>query len=272
MIFYLNRGLILEQEVVRALQGYLNAVGAAEYYGRVTVHVTNRHPFGALLLNAARGEAPNMSVFPAIVVATEADNKPGQLENLVETGGFALTPEDVNPEEEGGKSPLEEQGYLALPSTKAEALREAVNEKGKVYGRTKTIRRQDLMSIQVWAENVQIKNELYELVRLFVCGFMPDMLAERNPELVIFDSTVRGERSNNFNIDFGVELHGGHITFEADYAIEQSIIDTEAVDANEIAMEVINHVKGQDGTARSVVFDGIYGGGDTGGDGGGSDA
>jgi hypothetical protein len=66
---------------------------------------------------------------------------------------------------------------------------------------------------------------------------------------------VRGQRSNNFNVDFGVDLSGALITFDADYIIEQTVIDTDLDDENIDVMEVINHVKGQAGTARSAVFD-----------------
>jgi hypothetical protein len=83
--------------------------------------------------------------------------------------------------------------------------------------------------------------------------------------LAIFDDTVYGQRSNTFNLDFGVELHGAHITFNADYIIEQSVIDTELVDENIDFMEVINHVKEQAGTSRSIVA-GRRDGAGTGGD------
>jgi hypothetical protein len=111
-----------------------------------------------------------------------------------------------------------------------------------------------------------LKNELYELIRLFVCGFMMDYLAEQYREffteldagespLAIFDSSVRGQRSNNFNVDFGIELSGAHITFDADYIIEQSVIDTELVEINDnLLLEVINHVKGYADTTREWII------------------
>jgi hypothetical protein len=137
----------------------------------------------------------------------------------------------------------------------------------RIYGATAFIRRHDRISIEIWAENPQLKNELYELIRLFVCGFMKDYLAELYKEffrelmedsespLVVFDSSVRGQRSNNFNVDFGIELCGAHITFEADYIIEQSIIDTEIVEINDnLLLEVINHVEGYPDTTREWII------------------
>ena len=271
MIFFLNKGLILEQAVVKALRDYFNTLGIADFYKNVTVTVTNRHPFARLLVNLIAGNKPRQaSLFPVIVVATLDDEKPDQLAGLVEIDGVELTPEYVNPPEPGEKSPLELAGFMMMTPEKYQAIRDAVNEKGRVYGVSSRIRRQDRISIEIWAENIQLKNELYEAVRLYVCGFMKESFEKLYGEndFSLFDESVSGQRSNNFNVDFGVELWGSCVTFEADYAIEQNIIDTELVDGNIDFMEVINHVKGQAGTSHSVVIGGGDGGEDGGGDGG----
>jgi hypothetical protein len=269
MIYYLNKGLILEQVIVKALQDYFNTMGIPEFYKGVTVNITNKHPFAQLLLNAAKGAQFNSSLFPSIVVATESDGKPGELDNLVDANGFALEPSDFESPEIGGKSPLEAKDYMMMTPQKIEAIRAAVNEKGRVYGISYPIRRQDKIAIEIWAENIQLKNELYEYIRLFVCGFMKNSLEALYEEngLTIFDKTVRGQRSNNFNEDFGVVLAGALITFEADYIIEQSVIDTELVDGKIDFMEVINHVEGYTGTTRSVIWDDDAGSGLEGGNG-----
>lgn len=77
--------------------------------------------------------------------------------------------------------------------------------------------------------------------------------ADQGP-LVVFDSSVRGQRSNNFNTDFGIELSGAHITFDADYIIEQSVIDTDLVDNDNLLLEVINHVKEYAETTREWII------------------
>jgi hypothetical protein len=245
MIFYLNRGLILEQEIVKALKNYLATAGVKEYYKNFTINVTNEHPFARLLTDTT---ASKKSLFPAIVVATEEDEKPEQLTNLVEADGVTLEPEDID---------LLAGRYFMMTPKKVDAIREALEVNGgKLYGVTKTIRRQDHISIEIWSENIQLKNELYELVRLFVAGWMIDYFQKLYEEyaLTIFDNTVRGQRSNNYNVDFGIELAGAHIAFDADYAIEQTVIDTELVDANNIILEVINHAKNESGTTRSRII------------------
>jgi hypothetical protein len=270
MVFYLNKGLILEQVIVRALKDYFSVSGAYDFYKNISLNITNKHPFAKLALGAMKGERSGVSLFPAIIVATESDGKPGELEGLVDVSGVKLTIEDVTPGESGA-IPLEEKGYMMMTPEKLAAIKEAIEENGQVYGVSNFIRRSDHIAIEIWAENVQLKNELYELIRLFVCGFMKEsfekLYAENNFSL--FDDTVRGQRSNNFNVDFGVDLSGAMITFDADYIIEQTVIDTDLVDENIDVMEVINHVKGQAGTSRSVVIgggDGMESGGDDAGE------
>jgi hypothetical protein len=260
MIFFLNKGLILEQIIVKALQDYFKTVGIADFYKGVTVSVTNKHPFARLLLNSINGTKPQASLFPAIVVTTLDEDKPGELAGLIEIDDVELTPDYVNPPEEhpDEKSPMEKAGFMMMTQDKYQAIRSAVNQKGHVYGIATKAHRQDRIAIEIWAENIQLKNELYEAVRLFVCGFMKESferLYEEN-SFSLFDDTVRGQRSNNFNGEFGIELWGAYITFEVDYTIEQAIIDTDLVDENIEFMEVINHVKGQEGTSRSVVVGG----------------
>jgi hypothetical protein len=178
-----------------------------------------------------------------------------------------VNPPEENPEE---KSLLEKAGFMMMTQAKYQAIRDAVNRKGRVYGVSANVHRQDRISVEIWAENIQLKNELYEAVRLFVCGYMKESLEKLYEEngLAIFDETVRGQRSNNFNGEFGVELWGAYITFEADYTILQTVIDTDLVDEDIDFMEVINHVKEQAGTSQSVITGGgdsaESGGGDTG--------
>jgi hypothetical protein len=266
MIFFLNRGLILEQEIVKALKKYLSIIGVPEFYENFTVSVTNEHPFARMWLSDAP-EKDAVSLFPAVIVATEDDGKPTELSNVVDSQYLVLEPADIETKNNGGPSDVEER-YMMMTPAKMSALREAMEARTdkRIFGVTQFIRRRDHISIEIWAENPQAKNELYELIRLYVCGFMKDYLAElykkffkelENEEspLVIFDSSVRGQRSSNFNVDFGIELSGAHITFDADYIIEQSVVDTEIDDINNnLLLEVINHVKGYADTTREWII------------------
>ncbi len=249
MIFYLNKGLILEQIIVQAMQAYFETLG-------VSVHITNKHPFARLHLDDAPGASIDTS-FPAIVAGTQDDSTLADIEELAKTDSAAFTPEDLNPSPDSGKSPLEARGYMLLTPEKLDALRAAVTEKGRLYGVSCFIRRRDKIAIEIWAQNIPLKNDLYEHVRLFIGGWMRESLEKTHEAsgLNIHENTMHGQRSSNFNTDFGAELFGALITFEADYIIEQTVIDTDLADGKIDVMDVINHAKGETETSQSNIFD-----------------
>jgi hypothetical protein len=179
MIFFLNRGLILEQEIVKALKNYFKTTGVPEYYQNYTVSVTNGHPFARMWLSSAP-EQDAASLFPVVVVAAEDDEKPGELANVIDTQYLTLEPADIA-DKDGvpGTSDIERR-YTMMTPEKMAGLRAAMEDREdqRLFGATWFIRRRDHISIEIWAENPQLKNELYELTRLFVCGFMRDYLHE----------------------------------------------------------------------------------------------
>ena len=233
MIYYFNRPLILEQIVKDALIEYFQALKASEYYKNYSINITNEHPFSLMLPDFTY----NRSLFPSIVISTVNDNKPSELNILSETRELILLKEDL-PE-------LEKHGYMVCDAVIKE-LEEVFKTQDEIIGVTKIIRRQEKIAIEIWSENIQLKNELYELIRLFIAGNMRDVMAKYrdNNNLVIFDHTLEGDRSGNYNYDFGVILVGARITFNADYFIEQSAVDTELKNKN-IIWEVKNYVKRQ---------------------------
>lgn len=238
MIYYLNKGLILEQEIVLALRTYFNALDISSIYNNQSITITNAHPFATLFHSIAHHETVNLSLFPVIVITTVSDNKPSQLANVNESAAISFSIDDIDS--------LSKQGYEVTGSV-LDKLREELQKQSTLYGISQVSRRQESISVEIWAENIQLKNELYEAVRLFVCGFLRDYLSEhlRGHDIVIFDNSIRGERSNNFNEDFGILLSGACITFEVDYCIEQIIIDSELKGVKDIVYEIVNHVKGE---------------------------
>jgi hypothetical protein len=266
MIYFLNRGLILEKEIVAAIKAYLEFIRFADFYGNYTVSVTNEHPFARLEVSPnPQNEAK--SLFPAIVVTTGDDSKTDGLEELQETNDFILEPSDLVPEDDG-QTQLEKIFEMISPEI-VDELRAAMDarEIKRIFGKSYVIRRQDQISIEIWAENPQLKNELYELIRLFVCGYMMDYLEslymETFPEfkkdkatpLTLFDSSVHGLRSNNFVFEYGLALSWATITLTPHYIIDQTIIDTDLLEQKEnFFMEVLNHVKGYGKITRAWVF------------------
>ena len=236
MRYFLNRPLILEQVIAHAFSSYFAALKVQALYKNWTINVTNEHPFSLMLPSFAY----NASSFPCVVISTETDSKPAELTNLYHTDALMLEKPDV--------ALLKDAGYLVCDELIIE-LEQAFLHKQILYGITTVMRRQEKISIEIWCENIQLKNELYELCRLFIGGGLRDSLQKykENNNLVIFDHTLTGQRSGNFNYDFGVTLAGARLTFDADYYIEQSLVDTDLDGKEHITWEIKDYVKHSQG-------------------------
>lgn len=232
MLYFLNRPLILEQVIADAFTEYFNALKANTMYANWSINITVEHPFSVMLPQFAY----NASLFPAIIISTESDSKPVELVNLVETDALILEKTDI--------PLLKDAGYMVCDELLTD-LEQEFSHKGALYGVTRIIRRQEKIAVEIWSENIQLKNELYEHCRLFLAGGIHDALRhyKNTNNLIIFDNTLQGDRSGNFNYDFGVTLAGSRLTFDADYFIEQSIIDTAITNKKQIIWEVKDNVK-----------------------------
>ena len=234
MLIYFNRPLILEQAIRDALIAYFDALKVSSYYKQWSINITNDHPFSLMLPSFTF----NASIFPSIIVSTTSDSKPSQLADWHDIQELRLVKEDL--------PKLEQAGYMVNEEIIKE-LEETFKLKEQLIGVTKIIRRQEKIAIEIWSENNQLKNELYEQTRLFLAGGIHEAMIKyrENNNFDIFDHTIQGDRSGNYNYDFGVTLFGARLTFDADYFIEQSVIETQLAYGNnhKIIWEAKEYVK-----------------------------
>lgn len=254
MICYINRGLILEQLLVSAIADYFKTINLEGIYKNFHVNVTNSHPFADLL--AYESEKTNDN-FPAVIITTESEDKTSELMDLapeVDAVGFDLARiEELTQNTEiiikKGKEKQEKiPGYCNIIDSDAiETIKSVIEKQNYIYGIDIRNRRTDHVSIEIWAENNQLKNELYEQIRLFVTGNLRFILRNNKYlpyDIALFDSTISGQRSNNYNFDFSTTLCGARISFDVNYRVEQIVLDTEITGLNkDIIVEVNNHVK-----------------------------
>ncbi|MDR1902335.1 MAG: hypothetical protein LBQ88_08665, partial [Treponema sp.] len=197
-----------------------------------TLNITNEHPFAQFLDN--KGDDNGASLFPAVVITSETDVHAPPGSHFAEAERLTLNSADVDK--------LIEYGYLIDPET-VEKIRNEFEGREKLYGLTHIIRRTERISIQIWAENIKLKNYLYEMIRLFVMGGLHESMEEYRAKnnLVIFDETVTGQRSGTYSSACGVTLAGANIVFDADYIIEQSFIDSELIELNKPVYVEVKH-------------------------------
>lgn len=251
MLCYLNRGIILEQAICAAIRDYFDNLHLENTYKNFHVSVTTEHPFCEFYFNEGLNASDS---FPAIVITTQEDRKPAEFDELMpHVEGVGL---DVNDVEiitktteqvikNGKTKTVEIPGLCTVVDEKTlNAINETITRQGQVYGYSIRTRKKDSLGVEVWAENVQLKNELYEQLRLFITGNLRNILENKYPffDIALFDNSVTGHRSNNYNFDFDVVLSGAHISFDVNYCVEQIVLNTDLTEVNsKIITEALNY-------------------------------
>lgn len=243
----------MEQAICALLKEYFESIHLENTYENFHISVTNEHPFAKLMFHDGLNASDS---FPAVVVTTQEDRKPHNLDLPPTYDAIGIDKEDLEniarttetrTDKKGMKKEVEIPGLCMVVDEKTKvAIEEALNKNGGMcYGWSIRTRRRDSIGIEIWAENNQLKNEIYEQTREFVTGNMRFLLERKYPffATAIFDNTIIGRRSNNYNADFDIRLTGAHIGFDVDYCVEQIIIDTDLTKITEIIAEADNYVK-----------------------------
>lgn len=272
MIYYLNMGLVLEQALVDIVKTYIDRQQFDDVYGNYHIHVVNQHPFTHMILDK---NARTSDHFPSICISSNSDSKPSEMNGMPpQITGVGYTSDELDEIVNAGfrfKKKILENGeevavvkngivqreripgyVLVYDENSINNLKQIADSrtsgetKGMVYGIKACTRRRDRVSVEIWAENNQLKNEIYEHLRILFSSTLEMLMQEKfkmfDPS--IFDSSVHGERSSNYNFDFDCILSGSNITMEIDYNVAQIILDTQINNVNaDLIIEVMNHVK-----------------------------
>lgn len=246
MLCYINRSVVLEQSICHLIKQYLNDLNVRAKYPNFNITVTCEHPFARLYFNDNLQASDS---FPCVVVSTQEDKKPSDFMELPpHTDKITLEKKDIDALIASTKDTKAVGLCTVIDNKTLEAITNTIQEKGCCYGYSIRTRRQDALAVEVWAENVQLKNELYEQLRLYIAGSLryqlDDMLSFF--DIALFDDTIVGHKSNNYNYDFDIALCGAHIAFDVNYCTETLILDTEAKNMNfdieNMIMEAKNYV------------------------------
>ena len=240
MICYINRGIVLEQAIRDLIRNYFELLHFDSRYRNFHISVTNDHPFAEMYLHSNLNAS---DLFPCVIVATSNDNSDNEYQDYIEE-----TTEKLDGEMLAYYVDYSKKAGLhnTIDKESLKTIQETIDNKGYCYAKRTSIRRSENLSIEIWAENTQLKNEIYEQIRLFLdCNLgnkLNELYSDYNIEL--FPKSVTGSRSNNYNLDFDVVLCGSQISFDAKYSIEQIELDTDKnITDKDIILEVQNEYK-----------------------------
>ena len=274
MIYYLNLGFVLEQALLDVTKTYIERLHLDSVYNNFHINVVNEHPFAHMMIEDT---VTANDTFPAVVITSQSDGEVPDLANMSEMNyAVKLTSDDFTEifetatrpktriNENTGETEIVHKrdgtivrenvpGYVLIyDEERIKQLKELADSRttseeiGGIYGIKIDSRRRDNISVEIWCENDQLKDELYEHLNLFFSCSLDRILHEKFKmfNCAIFGNRIHGERSSNYNFDFDIMLSGSHITFSVDYNVSQIILDTDIENiTTDIVWEVINHVK-----------------------------
>ena len=235
MMCYLNRGLILEQAIVAIVRDYFATLRLENTYKNFHISVTTEHPFAELYMHEGKNASDS---FPCVVITTSDDRKPHEFDDLAPNNieGIGIIESDLQAitqttetytNKKGMKKTRDIPGLCTVIDEHTLAsIRATIKKQNYCYGFSVRTRRKDKINFEIWAENAQLKNEIYEQLRLFTASTFPIILEDKYGffDPALFDNTIVGQRSNNYNFDFDVALNGAHVSFDVNYCVEQIVL------------------------------------------------
>ena len=235
-VYYLNRGLVLEEVICVLINEYFKQIDYSSARKNYRVEASVSHPFARLYLKENEKMA---DVFPSVTVTTATDDKTAELFGIHPISKVGFTVDDIDDwgsdtDDDSGKKIA---GLSAVTSQRVkDELKQIAQKQGYVYGLRRDIRRTDKISVEIWATNSTVKNDIYEVLRAFIGSNLHSVLYDRYTffDPLIEDETLHGERSNNYNIDFGLELSGAMLSFNVNYTVSQIVFNTEATSINDV--------------------------------------
>lgn len=220
MKFILSNIPVVEDLLRVAVKTYFQDLRWHEMYPHHPgINISTDHPFERLL-DVSNGN--DNTLFPAITIVSSSDSEiPGASKNWEPT-----TLEDGDIDE------FDNLPWYVSDTALAD-LQTALTEKTQIFGLKHATTWRDSVSFEIWTENMQVKNDLYNLLMGFLSG--PKIMEFKQAHgITIHSNSIQGQRSGYYNYDFGRVLYGGRIAFQADYPILQAVYDTEIESLAEI--------------------------------------
>jgi len=206
------------------------------------VRVSETHPFAYLMDQEINNVPVPVGLFPSITIVNDTDNKNAalmmqkQVHTEIEITSTAL--DDIKAHR--NLYIISDKDVVAI-----EALLERFNGKLFASGVESFIR--GSMVAEIWSENYEVKGAIYDIFRNFLIGIKKFTIQE-NYGIIVLEDSIRGEKSGNYNFDFGHILYGGIARFDTDFTIKQYFIvtdvnlaDLEVKEVGQVAVSKVHH-------------------------------
>lgn len=225
-----------EQIITDMVREYLyKDIKFAEVYpnfGNVRVEMV--HPFAYFVDNQVNDAPIPQGLFPSITIVSDNDQKNPEVDTQTHLSDIKITTAEILDIKENRKHYIMSDENLA-------ALDQLTQGTSFVWAKGFSQLRRASVVFEIWDLNPKVKNALYDLTMFFLLGTKRFTL-NVDYDIVIDEKSISGEKSGNYNYDFGKMLHGGMIRCSVDFSVSQYVIDTETLTAANV-IHTVEEVK-----------------------------
>lgn len=228
-----------EKTIINELKTHLvDEVRFKEIYPEFgNVRVSATHPFAYLMDHEINNTKVPVGLFPSITIVNDSDNRnPGLMMQKQVSTDIDITSAEI--------ADIKANRNLYMISDKdirgLEDLLDTYSGTLHASGVESFIKAS--MVVEVWSENADVKSAIYDITRNFLMGIKRFTIQERYGILML-EASIRGEKSGNYNFDFGFVIYGGILRFEADFSIKQYVVVT-GVSTDDLEIKEVGQTTG----------------------------
>ena len=241
MKFVLNIIADVEDIIIEEVKKYFyEEVRFKELYPNFgNLRVSGTHPIAFLVDQQINNTKLPVGLFPSITIIDDTDQKTPEIPILTPLKDVTVAAAEV--------SDMEDNREMHSISDKdLQTLKDLTQNDNVLHAEGVETFRSASMVAEIWSENPKIKNKIYDLLIGFLIGIKRFTIKDLYG-IVVNDNSIAGEKSGNYNYDFGKILYGGILRFTIDFSIRNYMIDTEIGKIAEVDHYVENvHDKGSD--------------------------
>lgn len=177
-----------------------------------SVNVSLIHPFEYFYakLNGVESVQDELAkgkrLFPSVTVISDSESS--AYSEIVNEIPCSMDKDFINELKADLKLPVDQRMYQV-----AESDIQKLEKLESLYLVRSDVNCRNHIMIEIWADNLILKNRLYDLLDLFLKANGRFELG-REVALEIMDGTVRGQKGAMYNFDFGKTLYGAIISFD----------------------------------------------------------
>ena len=182
------------------------------------VRISGVHPTVYLIEAEINKKPVPQGLFPSITVISDNDQKNPEID-------IPTLMEDTEVKSAEISDIKENRSAYIISDKDLQVLDGLTQDSNSVFTEGMNQNRRASLVIEIWSQNMKVKNRLYDLTLVFFIGKKRFTL-KSDYDIVIDEKSVAGERSGNYNYDFGRVIYGGILRMSVDYIIAQYEVDT----------------------------------------------